>query len=412
MIFVRRLDRYVMRQFVAILAIALAALTALTITVHLMDHVDVFLDHDAAWSDVGRYYAYSVPYTILLTLPMAVLVATILTIGELGRHGELTAMKASGISLYRLSAPIVGFALLLSGGVVVFGETVVPRLNERSNEIYEEQILDRGGDAENFRGNFVYQDADGYTYIVRSLTVGEQGSSAEQVEIQRRYDDGTFVRINAPRMIWEGSTRTWVLRDGELRYFPPPADGPGAAEADTAGGEAGRDTAAAAGTGAARQAPTPADTPPVLRSEERMFGFELLRSAHFEDSPQELLVPEKKPEEMGYVDLREYIAERDRLGAETLQERVDLHMKLAYPFASLIIAIFGVALVGSASHAGQQSATVGFGLALFLTIVFWGLLRVSQGIGYGGGLPPPWAAWLANGVFLVFGLALLVRART
>jgi lipopolysaccharide export LptBFGC system permease protein LptF len=55
---------------------------------------------------------------------------------------------------------------------------------------------------------------------------------------------------------------------------------------------------------------------------------------------------------------------------------------------------------------------MGFGIALFLTIVFWGFLRVGQGIGYGGGLAPVWAAWLANGVFLVVALILLSRART
>ena len=55
---------------------------------------------------------------------------------------------------------------------------------------------------------------------------------------------------------------------------------------------------------------------------------------------------------------------------------------------------------------------MGFGLALFLTIVFWGFLRVSQGIGYGGGLPPIAAAWLANGIFGVVGLVLLSKAKT
>ena len=58
-------------------------------------------------------------------------------------------------------------------------------------------------------------------------------------------------------------------------------------------------------------------------------------------------------------------------------------MKIAYPFANFVILIFGIALVGSASHASRQSGTVGFGLALFLTIIFWGFLRVGQGIGYG-----------------------------
>lgn len=421
----RLLDRYVMGEFVRMLILSLISLTAIFVLVHLMDHIDLYLDEGAPWPAIGKYYLYQTPFNLLLTMPMAMLVATILALGELGRHGELTAMKASGVSLYRMVAPILAFALLLSLGVLALGETVVPRLNERVNDVYDEEIRGEPPGRENFRGSFVYQNDDGYTYIVRALFV-EEGvvpdsmappspeeareataadlaerrraagletgiapdsaakaapgpeerdprpaveASAEQVEIQRRFPDGTFLRINAPQMVWESISETWVLRRGELRVFPQ--------------GE-----------------------------EERMYGFSLLRSARLTDPPAELLAEEKEPEEMSYQDLRTYIAKQERLGADTLTERVDLQLKVSYPFANLVIALFGVALIGSSTHLGRRGGGMGFGLALFLTIVFWGFLRVSQGIGYGGGLPPAAAAWLANGIFGVVGLLLLSRAKT
>ncbi|HET9334096.1 MAG TPA: LptF/LptG family permease [Gemmatimonadota bacterium] len=406
MLFARRLDRYVMGRFLGALSIALLALTVIFVLIHLMDHVDVYLDHDAPWATVGRYYLLQMPYNTLLTLPMAVLVATIISIGELGRHGELTAMKSSGLSLYRITMPLVAFGLALTLGVLFLGETIVPRLNERGNEVYEEEILDQPRDFEDFRGNFVYQNPEGYTYLVRSMFVNDSGgASADQVEIQRELEDGTFLRINAPQMTWEGGTGTWVIRNGELRVFPGSAD---STAADTS---AGRSGSAAAGPATADSAP--ADSASAARPiDERMFTFALLRSAAISDSPEELLVESKAPEEMGYEDLVRYIDDRERLGADTRQEQVDLHMKVAYPFANFVILIFGIALVGSASHASRQSGTVGFGLALFLTIIFWGFLRVGQGIGYGGGLPPFAAAWLANGIFGVVGLVLLARAKT
>ncbi|HUF89887.1 MAG TPA: LptF/LptG family permease [Gemmatimonadota bacterium] len=392
MLFFRRLDRYVMGRFVASLTVALLALTVIFVLVHLMDHVDVYLDHDAAWPTVGRYYLLQMPYNTLLTLPMAVLIATIISIGEMGRYGELTAMKASGLSLYRITLPLIAFGLALTLGVLALGETIVPRLNERANEVYEEDVLGQPKDFEDFRGNFLYQNPEGYTYIVRSLFVNDSGGSADQVEIQRALDDGTFVRINAPQMTWEAEKGLWALRNGEIRMFP------GAARDSVA---ATRDTTAVAVADAGG-----------LALDERMYTFALLRSSGLADSPQELLVESKDPEEMGYEDLVAYIRDRERLGADTRQEQVDLHMKIAYPFANFVILIFGIALVGSASHAGRQSATVGFGLALFLTIIFWGFLRVGQGIGYGGGLPPVAAAWLANGVFGLVGMVLMARART
>lgn len=415
MLFLRRLDRYVTGRFLATLALALTALTVIFVLIHIMDHVDVYIDHETPWSTVGLYYLLQMPYNTLLTLPMAVLIATIISIGELGRHGELTAMKSSGISLYRITLPLLAVGLALTLGVLFLGETVVPRLNEQSNEVYEEEILDQPADFEDFRGNFVYQNPEGYTYLVRSMFVNDSGGgSADQVEIQREMEDGTFVRINAPQMRWEEARGLWALQNGELRVFPgraaidsTAADSAGAADTSAEAGAAGATTPTAADTSAAAGAAI--TSRPI---DERMYTFMILRSPDLSDSPQELLVESKEPEEMGYEDLVRYIDDRERLGAETRQEMVDLHMKIAYPFANFVILIFGIALVGSASHASRQSGTVGFGLALFLTIIFWGFLRVGQGIGYGGGLPPVVAAWLANGIFGLVGLALLARART
>lgn len=448
MIFPRKLDRYVLWKFLKTLVLAQISLALITTLVHLMDHINVFLDQDAAWADVARYYALQLPYNNLLTLPMSMLIATVLTMGDLGRHGELTAMKASGISLYRTAAPLFAFGLLLSVGVLVVGETVIPEINQRSNVVYDEEILGRQVEYEDYRGSFLYQNTEGYTYIVRSLFVEDSIASADQVEIQRRYDDGTFVRINASQMVWEEDVERWALRNGEVRFFPGlrvgtgagvdaapgAADGAGARDTvgvpgGSAGGTASGDTAAAAGgdtTGAAGgdmggasdgdgdTAATDGESAPLddRSVRERMYAFRILRSPHLDDRPQELLAREKDPEELGYLDLEAYIEERERLGAETRQERVDLHMKLAYPFANFVIVLFGVALVGSSAHAGRQSGSAGFGVALFLTIVFWGFIRVSQGVGYGGGLTPPVAAWLANGVFGVVAVGLLFRART
>ena len=369
MILLRRLDRYVLREFLRILAITLFALTAVFVMIHLMDHVNVYIDHDSSWAEVGRYYLFQLPYNTLLTMPMAMLIATILSIGDMGKHGELTAMKASGISLYRLVAPILVLAVIASVAMLALGETVVPGLNQRANDVYEDEVLDQGDEFENYRGNFVYHDRDGYTYIVRSLFVEDTLGSADQVEIQRRLPDGTFVRINAANMVWEPARQAWVLRNGEVRVFPQ-------------GGE------------------------------ERMYGFSLMRSPALDDPPQELLAEEKDPEEMGYADLRRYIIDRERLGVETRPQQVDLQMKLSYPFANIVIVLFGLAVVGSATHAGRHSGTAGFGTALFLTIIFWGFLRVSQGVGYAGWLDPPVAAWLANVIFGSAALVLLARAKT
>lgn len=372
MIFARKIDRYVAWHFLRLLVLVELSLYAIYVLVHLMDHMNIYLDNEATWAEIVSYYGFEIPFNLLLTLPMAMLIATILAIGDLGKHGEITAMKASGISLYRILAPVLVVGVLASALSLALGETIVPRLNEKARTVYEEEILERsGGDYEDYRGNFVYQNPAGFTYLVGALFAEDSvAGSADRVEIQRRYDNGAFLRINAPQMTWEPASRTWVLRNGELRVFP---------------GES---------------------------NEERMFSFTVLRAPALDDPPRMLLAEEREPEEMGYMDLKEYIVDRERLGADTRVERVDLQMKLSYPLANLIILLFGAALVGSAVHGGRQGGGVGFGLALFLTIVFWGFVRVGQGIGYGGGMSPVAAAWLGNAVFGVIAVILFLRART
>ena len=362
------LDRYVLREFVRLLFLAVLASTVVFVLIHVMDHIDGYLDHDATLGEVARYYLHQLPYNAVITLPMAMLIATILTMGDLARHEELTAMKAAGRSMYRIVLPLLLAGLALSGGVLALGETVIPELNARALEIHEVEIAERRNPYENYRADFPYQNEAGYTFLIRSLFAEDTaGASADQVEVQKALPGGGFLRINAPKMYWEPERRRWILTDGWYRYFAP--DG-----------------------------------------SERSWRFGYLRSPHFTETPEDFLQPAREPEEMGYAELERYIDRKRRTGGHTTREEVDLHMKLAYPFANFVIVLFGVTLVGrSPRHGG---AALGFGLALFLCICFWAFIKVGQGVGYGGGLPPWLAAWLANLLFGILGLALLLKVRT
>jgi lipopolysaccharide export system permease protein len=362
------LDRYVLRDFFRLLLLAVIGSTLVFVLIHLIDHIDDYLDHDATILEVARYYLYLMPYNAIITLPMAMLIATLLALGDLGRHEELTAMKASGRSLYRIVAPVLFTALLISLTVLWLGETVVPRLNARASDIEEVEIKERRNEYRDYRSDVPYKNDAGYVFLIRSLFANEKtGASADQVEVQRTLPDGSFIRINSPKMYWEPGARRWVLTDGYYRHF-------------------------------------------TREGQEQSWHFAFLRSPHFRESPQDFLQRSREPEEMGYAELARYIDRRERTGNSATHNRVDLNLKLAYPLANFIIVIFGVTLAGRSVK--EPGAALGFGLALFLSILFWMAIKVGQGVGYGGGLPPWAAAWLANMLFGGIGLALLMRVRT
>ncbi len=362
------LDRYVLRDFFRLLFVSVVGSTLVFVVIHLIDHIDDYLDHDATLLEVARFYLYQLPYNAIITLPMAMLIATLLTMGDLGRHEELTAMKAGGRSLYRIVAPILATALAISLSVLWLGETVVPRLNSRASDIEDVEIKERRNEYKDYRSDFPYKNDAGYVFLIRSLFANDQvGASADQVAVERQLPDGGFIRIYTPKMYWEPAQRRWVLTDGYYRYF-------------------------------------------TREGQEQSWHFAFLRSPHFRETPQDFLQRPREPEEMGYTDLARYIDRKERTGRDATRHRVDLNLKLAYPFANFVIVLFGVTLAGRSVK--DPGAALGFGLALFLSILFWMAIKVGQGIGYGGGLPPWVAAWLANMLFGGMGMGLLLRVRT
>jgi lipopolysaccharide export system permease protein len=122
--------------------------------------------------------------------------------------------------------------------------------------------------------------------------------------------------------------------------------------------------------------------------------------------PQDISRFFNQPEEMSSTELRQFIQEVKRNGADPNRWLVDLHLKYAIPLANLIIILFGAPL---ASKKSRGSATAGFGLSLIVVFIYFGMVKTSQAMGQNGVLPPLVAAWLANISFAAAGLAVLVK---
>ena len=127
------LDLYILRRFTLWLAISVIALWFIAIIVDLIESIDIFIDHEAFILQILDYYIFRSPYWIILTLPTASMLAALFSLTGLSRRGEITAMKAAGISLQRILFPVFGFSLVLSGIGVLFTEFVVPEATYQYN---------------------------------------------------------------------------------------------------------------------------------------------------------------------------------------------------------------------------------------------------------------------------------------
>jgi len=357
---VNRFDRYALRQFVVTAIFSLAAFIAIFLVIDLMENLDDFLDRSAPTGIILMYYLYFMPEIIKLMLPVSVLLSALFTTGRLSTYNELTALKSGGVSLGRFMAPFVIFAIVVSGFAIYFNGWVVPYTNQKKFQIarvYFHKYLDYSP-----RSNMFIQDSR-----TRILSIGifdESRNTALRVSVQE-FDPADVsvmtARYDAFEMRWEPETRQWTLLKGTARTFTP-------------GGEV--------------------ETP-----------FDRMTLATMNFSPEDIRKKQRKPDEMNYTELGEFIEGQQRAGQDVARWLVEYYGKIAFPFANLIVVIFGIPFSAMKRRSGLG---VEFGIALAICFLYMIFLKVSQAFGYNGDLDPLLTAWLANLIFLAGGAATLV----
>lgn len=356
----RILDRYLLREFSTYLFLGLVGFITIFIVVDVFEKIDVFLDHKAPLGLIARFYLYRAPEVVVQVLPVALLLATFLSLGQLNKFGELTAMRAAGLSLMRILRPVyaVAFACVLLA--LVLGEAVVPRANRERDNIYGEQIqrIHRASITE--RGDVTFLGQGGRIYFMRLYVIPEQ--RMHEVSLLEFRSGAIVRRVDAAEASWDG--KQWIFSSGFERTFP--------------GG--------------------------VEHAEQ----FERLPLPNLAERPEDFAKETRKPEEMNYAELHAYVDKLRASGGRVANYLVDLHVKLAFPLINLIVVMIGAPI---ATRMRMQSAALGFGLSVAISFFYYAFLRAGQALGHNGALPPYLAAWLGDIVFGVVGVVMTIQAQ-
>ncbi|MBI3765799.1 MAG: LptF/LptG family permease, partial [Ignavibacteriales bacterium] len=213
------------------------------------------------------------------------------------------------------------------------------------------------------KNNIFIQDSQ-----TRILSIGifdDSRNVAQQVSIQDfNPEDATRIiaRYDATEMQWNPALKTWRLVNGTERRFD--------------------------------------------RGKETLKQFSALSIGALNFSPDDIRKKQEKPEEMNYTDLKMFIDNQQRAGHEVARWLVDYYGKIAFPFASAIVAIFGIPFSSVKRRSGLG---VEFGIAIGISFLYMIFLQISQAFGYNGDLHPLITAWLANMIFLTVGVIVLLR---
>jgi lipopolysaccharide export system permease protein len=360
---VNTLDRYVLREWVKVFLLTALGCPFLVMVIDLTDRLDTYLGRGLPKARIALSYMYFLPETITLVLPVAVLFAVVFTVGALGRHSELTAAKASGISFHRLVRPLLVAGV--AAAALDLGLTeLAPVTSARRAELLGEKEIRVSPE----RYNFVYRADSGWVYAIRSLEIGPREMRDVIMEREGTGPDYPTIVVAAQRAAYDtaGARRDWTLTTGAVRYLL----GPG---------------------------------------HEAAFTFAALRIKALRETPADLLAEPKAPDEMRYAELGRYIDALARSGSDTKKLRVERALKLSVPFACIVIALFGAPLAISTPRTGAA-----WGVAVCLATTFIDLLmfQLSKAVGQGGALPPAFAAWVPNLIVGAAGVWLLRNART
>jgi lipopolysaccharide export system permease protein len=357
------INRYILSTFGRIFLLSLAAFAGLYLLIDFFERVDDFIEYRATPYQYIFYFLGKVPLIVSQVAPLAVLMGVFMTLGGLSRNNELNALRASGISLVRIATPLLGVALLISVAVLTIVEYVVPITTRQTNYILETEL--KGRQQQTFRRDRIWL-REGQNLIHVRLAVPEEGLMRGVTFYQVDEEFGLRRRLDADLGRYQGGGR-WLFEEVVERTF------------DSDSGELATLT------------------------------FDRERAIPFARVPDDFRAPTQKNVELGFRELRRAVRRLHAEGYDATRYRVDMHSRLAVPFASLIMALLGIPFAlqkgRGASFASGIAITIGIGAAFHI------INATITAFGYSAVLPPLFAAWSANLLFGMLGVWLLLSSR-
>lgn len=346
-------DCYISASFVRIFFVCLAIITLLYVTVDFFEKISALLSAGTPIWSMTRYFFYKAPLLISRIVGFATLFSTLFCLGMLARTHEITALRASGISVQRLALPLWLLALLICGMTFVWNESLVPIFVHNAQVIYRTEIKNKQQQSL-FGTRDIWIRGDASFVNVANFDV--RTSALENVTVFLLNRDFSLRKlIEIPKAQWsqdrwqsEQAIEWNLSKDGNLSREISTADLP------------------------------------------------------ITETPADLRLLARDAEEYTFFDLQKQIADMKNKGLDSTVYEVDLQSKLAFPFISPLMVFLAIPFAIKQKMSG--SVSLSFGLAMLIGFGYWVLSAFCISLGHTGALTPWIAAWLPNGIFSMIGL--------
>lgn len=360
----KKVDQYILGEFLAPLALVVLGLASLVLMVQVVDTLPRLREWHATAGQIIAYHLFQFPYLATQVLPVGVMLATLAALGNLARTSELAALGAGGVSRLRIAMPLLAAALAISVGLLVVSETLVPLTSERARYIQKVQIEKRDVDYDVAYRDHMAKTLPGDRQIYCRNFDANLGRMLGVTLL--RFDQGQLrQRVDAAQALWTDGGR-WQLTGGVERLF------------DAKG----------------------------MEHSLRQFASWPMDLAV---KPRDLMVDSDKREQdllqLSMAQLQAIIERQQATGADDRKERVCLQLRLSYPFSCLILALLGVSLpyLFPTGRRAMTGAALGLLVSLGCGMIYLVFIQVGISLGKNGQLPILLSAWLGNLVFAAIG---------
>src|ERR1017187_9806645 len=359
------LDDMILRDFAMYLAMILASFLLLALVFTFFELLTDIVRNRVSFIVLAEYLLNLSPSLIYLMAPMSVLLAVLITFSLLQKSSELTAMKATGFSIYRATIPVIVLSGIFAVGLFVFDQAYIPHTNKRQ-EILRNEI--KGKPPQTYLQadrKWIFGESNQiYYYQVFDPDVDRFGGITVF-----EFDPATFQltrRIHADGAHWEPTLKKWVFENGWVRSL----------------------------NGSSIQ-------------EYRTFDVSTFKELG--EDPSYFKKEVRQSSEMDYQELRNYIQDLQQSGFDTVRLKVQLQKKFAFPLITLVMAILAVPFSAQGRRGG---ALAGIAIALGIAVVYWVTAGLFEAMGNANQLPAMLAAWAPDFIFALAGGYLLLRVPT
>jgi lipopolysaccharide export system permease protein len=357
----RIITRFVVREFIQNFFLGLGTFSTTYLIVEFFERINAFLYNHATGPQMAAYFLNKFPAILFQVAPAAVLLSSLITLGMMARHNEVTAMKSGGISLWSLVYPIMGVALLIFTILLGLNEYIVPSANQNAR-IISDFIIHKKKPAATFKQSQIWIHGQQSIYNIQLYHL--ETNTLEGLTLYQfnpRFE--LLRRVDARGARWKDGK--WVLSNASITEF----------------NEAGISTRK--------------NYPEVILS--------------LPETPGDFQIAERDPNEMNFRQLREYVHKIERDGYNASKYRTAMHGFISYPFISVIMALMGIPLALRKERGAGMA--IGIAYCIIISLLYMAVFSVVLELGKGGSFPSFLAAWLGNFIFALVGVYLLLSVR-